>query len=366
MSRFGDVPIKNWQLGDWEGLKKINAETYNEKILRKATACYGCPVGCGRDIEIKEGPYKTEGAGPEYETLAAFGSMCLNDNLESIAKCNEICNRKGLDTISTGSTVAFAIECYEKGLITKDEIGFELNWGNHESIVKLTELIGNNENFGKILANGQKIATEKIGKDSVQYSTHVKGLECPMHDPRAFFSMGLEYSTANRGATHLEGTPFKVALGAIMPEVGIKESVDRFEARRKGKITALCQNVNAISNSTIMCLFVRDYIYASDFTKLLAYATGFDYDVKELLKCADRIYNLKRVFNIKCGVREEDDRLPSRILEPTHEGGNAYKIPDMETMLKEYYDFRGWINGVPTRNKLKELDLEHVIPDLYG
>ncbi|MFX0132567.1 MAG: aldehyde ferredoxin oxidoreductase family protein [Candidatus Hodarchaeota archaeon] len=363
LSKYGDIPIKNWQLGDWEGLEKIN-EIANLSILRKPIACYGCPVGCGRDIEIKEGIYKVEGAGPEYETLAAFGSSCLNANLESIVKCNDLCNRYGLDTISTGATVAFAIECFEKGLIAKEEIGFDLNWGNHEAIVKVTELMANNEGFGKILNNGSKIASEKI-KGSEKFAVHVKGMEIPMHDPRAFYSMGLEYATANRGASHLEGTPFKVALGSLMPELGINEIVDRFETHGKGRITALTQNVNAVSNSTIMCVFVRDYISASDFTKLLNYATGFDYTISELLKIGDRIYNVKRVFDILCGITEKDDMLPPRSLEPTKEGGNAGKVPDMKSMLKEYYEFRGWKNGVPSKERLTELDLDYLIPRIY-
>ncbi|MFX1450511.1 MAG: aldehyde ferredoxin oxidoreductase C-terminal domain-containing protein, partial [Promethearchaeota archaeon] len=312
----------------------------------------------------KEGPYKVEGSGPEYETLAAFGSMCLNDNLESIAKCNDICNRYGLDTISTGTTVAFAIECLEKGLISKEELGFDLNWGNHKGIVKLTELMAKNEGFGKKFNNGTKNASEKI-KDSENFAVHVKGLEIPMHDPRAFYSMGLEYATANRGATHLEGTPFKVALGSIMPEIGITETIDRFETSGKGRITALTQNVNAVSNSTIMCVFIRDYIFASDFAKLLNYATGFDYTVADLLKVGDRIYDTKRIFNILCGITEKDDILPPRSLEVTKEGGNAGKVPDMKSMLKEYYEFRGWKNGVPTKEKLKELDMEYLIPRIY-
>ncbi len=359
LSKFGDIPIKNWQLGDWEGLETIN-EIANLSILKKPISCYGCPVGCGRNIEIKEGNYKTEGAGPEYETLAAFGSSCLNANLESIVKCNDICNRYGLDTISTGTTVAFALECFEKGLISREELGFELNWGDHEAIVKMTELMANNEGFGKIFNNGTKIASEKI-KGSNEFAVHVKGLEIPMHDPRAFYSMGLEYATGNRGASHLEGTPFKVALGSLMPEIGINKIVDRFETSGKGRITALTQNVNAVSNSTIMCVFVRDYINASDFTRLLNYATGFDYTVSELLKIGDRIHNVKRVFNILCGITEKDDTLPPRSLEPTKEGGNAGMVPDMKSMLKEYYEFRGWKNGIPTKEKLKELNLNYLI-----
>jgi len=365
LSKFGDVPIKNWQLGDWEGLKYIGETAYHENIFRKAVACHGCPAGCGRDIKVKNGPYSdVEGAGPEYETLAAFGSLCLNDNLESIAKCNDICNRAGLDTISTGVTIAFAIECFEKGLITKDEIGLELNWGNYESIVKMTELFASNQGFGKILNNGVKIASEKI-KGSKDFAVHVKGLEIPMHDPRAFFSMAVEYSSANRGATHLEGSPFKIALGARMPDIGITEDSDRFKVLGKGRITALTQNVNAVSNSTIMCVFIRDYISGSDFTKLLSYATGFDYSVSELLKAGDRIHNIKRVFNIKCGITEKDDTLPPRSLEPTNEGGNAGKVPDIKKMMAEYYEFRGWKNGIPTKEKLKELDLGHLIPEIY-
>jgi len=364
LSEFGDVPLKNWRLGDWKGLKKIDGLAFKDRILRKAVACFGCPIGCGRDIKIDDGPYKTEGSGPEYETLAAFGSMCLNDSLESISKCNEICNRYGIDTISTGTTIAFAMECYEKGLIKKDEIGFELNWGNSEAIVKLTELMVKNQGFGKILNNGSKIASEKI-KGSKNFAVHVKGLEVPMHDPRAFYSMALEYTTANRGAVHLEGTPFKIELGARMPDIGITETPDRFEISGKGRITVLTQHVNTVSNSVIMCTFVRDYIRGRDFAKLLSYATGFDYDVSELLLIGERIYNVKRVFNIKCGITEKDDRLPPRLLEATKEGGHAGKVPNLDAMLKEYYELRGWMNGIPTKEKLRELDLSYLIPKIY-
>ena len=194
---YGDVPIKNFTIGVWDGVKKIDGKAMAKTIVKGQRACLGCPIGCWRYIKIEDGAYAgIEGRGPEYETAASFGSLLLNDDIMVIAKANELCNQYGMDTISTGVSIAFAMECYERGIIGKEDTGgLELRWGDGDVILKLIELIGKREGFGDILAEGVRKASQRIGKGSERYAMHVKGLEIPMHDPRAFQGMGLQYAT---------------------------------------------------------------------------------------------------------------------------------------------------------------------------
>jgi len=202
----GDLPIKNFLQGKWEeGAKKTTGETLVERFLEKHYGCFSCPIRCGKIIKLKIGGEERLMHGPEYESNAALGALCLNDNLEQISLANELCNRYGLDTISTGSAIAFAMEAFEKELISiLDTDGLELKWGNTEAIIKLIHKIAKREGIGDILADGTKKAAEKIGKNSIEFAIHVKGLELPLHDPRAFVSMALTYATGNRGACHLD------------------------------------------------------------------------------------------------------------------------------------------------------------------
>ena len=217
----GDIPMKSWQLGKWEDAEKLSPVAFNERILTGKKTCYGCSVACKREGEIKDGPFKfAKGPGPEYETVAAFGTMCLNPSLESISKANDICNRLGMDTISCGATIAFAIECYEKGLITdKDTDGMKLEWSNPEMIVQLTEKIGKREGIGNMLAEGSQIAAELIGGNAKDFLTTVKGLESPMHDPRASHGYGLAYAVSPRGACHMASLDYPMEGGMMyLPE----------------------------------------------------------------------------------------------------------------------------------------------------
>ena len=359
---FGDVPIKNWSKGAWaDGAQKVSGPVMAETILTKNYACRSCLLGCGRVVEVKEGPYAMSGAGPEYETAAAFGPLLLNDNLEAIAKANDLCNRYGMDTISTGGTVAFAMECYEKGLVSKSETdGLDLSWGNHEAIVELTRKIGEREGFGAVLADGSKKASEKIGGGSEKFCITVKGLELPMHDPRAFMSWAVNYATVPRGGCHMYSPTFWLERGLLFPDLGYDTQPDRFDTEGKGIWTKIFHDYCEILESLVICKFS---LYANlrgpDFSDMIRLATGWDVNLDELLLIGERIVNAKRLILNRLGITRKDDTLPERIFNLPHsEGGAEGRTPDLAPMLDEYYRARGWDeNGVPTSEKLESLGL---------
>jgi aldehyde:ferredoxin oxidoreductase len=363
---FGDVPIKNWQEGFWEeGCHKVSGQVMTETILTGRYACKRCPISCGRLIEIKDGPYKgLKGKGPEYETAAAFGPLCLNDDLHAVAKANDLCNRYGLDTISTGAVIAFAFECYQERLITRKESdGVELVWGNGDAVVAMVEKIGEREKLGDLLAEGCKRAAEKIGEGSDKFAFHVKGLELPLHDPRAFASWAVSYGTASRGGCHIQAPTFWVERGLTFPDIGLDDPGDRFASEGKGRMTKLFQDFCEVVESAGVCKFALYGDFRSRHVlSLLRYATGWDLTLDEMMKIGERSFNLKRLINSKCGMSKKDDMLPERILtQSLASGGTKGYLPDQEKMLKEYYQERGWDeNGVPTPGKLRELALNGI------
>ena len=218
----GDIPMKNWQQTDWELFEEIAPIAYGEKILIGNKTCYACGVACKREAEVKEGHFKFDkGPGPEYETIATFGTMCMNSSMESIGKANDICNRYGMDTITCGSTIAFAIECFENGLINeKDTDGLTLTWGNAKAIVTMAEKIGKKQGFGSILSEGSAEAAKQIGGNASDFLTTVKGLEAPMHDPRSAHGYGLAYAVSPRGACHNASLDFQIEGGGMyLPEI---------------------------------------------------------------------------------------------------------------------------------------------------
>lgn len=360
---FGDVPIKNWKEGFWEeGCHKVSGQVMTETILTGHSACKRCPIGCGRLVELKEGPYRgLKGKGPEYETIAAFGPLCLNDNLEAIVKANDLCNRYGLDTISTGGVIAFAFECYQEGLITRREAeGVELIWGNADAIVTMVEKIGEREGLGDLLAEGCRRAAEKIGRGADRFAIQIKGLELPMHDPRSFASWAVSYGTSNRGACHIQAPTFWVERGLTFPAIGLENPGDRFASAGKGRLTKIFQDFCEVVESAGICKFALYGDFSSQHVlSLLRYTTGWDLTLDEMMKIGERSFNLKRLINVKCGISKKDDMLPERIL--THslsKGGTKGHLPIQSKMLKEYYQERGWDeNGVPTSEKLRELSL---------
>ena len=253
-----------------------------ETILVPHTACYRCTLGCSRWVKIEEGPYKMDGPGPEYETLAALGTMCLIDNLNAVSFANDLCNRYGIDTISTGVAIAFAMEAYEKGLIKKEDTGgIELKWGDDQAMIAMVHQIGKNEKIGALLGQGVKRAAEKLGGDSWKYAVHVKGMETPMHDPRTFFSMGLTYAVGPRGACHLHGhSPLWEGVQDPLPEWGLKGTYPLHVSKGKGNLVKLSQDYTAVVNSMVSCYFLTFILKPSDLAAVLTAATGTKYSAR--------------------------------------------------------------------------------------
>lgn len=358
---IGDMPVKNWALGKWddEKIKNISGQKMAETILTKRFYCKKCVVGCGRIIKIKDGPYAgVEGSGPEYETLGSLGSLCLIDDLNAIAKGNELCNRYGIDTISTGSAIAFAIEAWEKGLLKKgDTDGIELRWGDADVMIEMIHKIGKREGLGNLLGEGVKAAARKIGGKAHEFALEVKGLEPPMHDPRSFSSLAISYATHPRGACH-RGSTYSLERGSI-PELGYEKALERQADEGKGVMCAIMQDYAGLFNSLKMCSLILGMVRPSDVLQCLNHITGWDMDLKELLQSGERASNVKRMYNVRLGLSRKEDTLPLRILtEKFEEGGAAGYLPDLERMLNEYYQYRGWSrDGIPLPSKLEELGL---------
>lgn len=367
LEKQGGLPIKNWTKGIFPEAANISGPEMTRTILVRRGMCAHCSIiTCWRLVRTRDGRV---GHGPEYETLAALGSLCMNGSLESIAKVNDVCNRLGMDTISTGSAVAFAMECYEKGVLSKNDLGgLDLAWGNIDAIMELTKLIGLKEGFGAVLAEGVKRAAERIGKGAEHYAMHVRGMELPMHDPRRWWTMALAYATSNRGACHQQGAPMHLELGNMQPEFGFSEKLKPFEIEGKAAATKFHQDFHAAYTSMGHCtLTICGVIPFTIVSEAFQAVTGRQIDQWDLLKCGERIWNVKRAFNIKMGSTEKDDALPGRFLdEPLSEGPTAGKVPLLREMLQEYYSIRGWKEGKPGKAKLTELGMPEIARDIWG
>ena len=314
----------------------------------------------GSEYNYAEGAHK-----PEYETLAAFGTMCLNTNVESIIMANDICNRYGLDTISAGCTIAFAIECYENGLITREDTGnLEMTWGNHAAIVAMTEKLAKREGFGAVLADGMKAAAEKIGKDAEQYAIHIAGEEVPMHDPRLGWHYAVTYRLDATPARHTQGNE-GLAPPGVLPEFDPKLFTGRAEAHRRA--SHMCHFMNASG----MCLFM--YICLPNINAVPEFinaVTGWNTTLDELFKTGERIANLRHAFNLREGINPLQFKVPDRTLgrPPLKEGPLAGVTVDEDTLVKEYLAAMDWDakTAKPSKKRLEELSLNDVAKDLWG
>lgn len=367
----GALPKKNWALGEWsEGAKKIGAPTFTETLNAKPIACTMCPVGCHRliptEILEKIGISPSGRFGPEYETLAMLGANCLVDDLPAICKANELCNAYGIDTVSAGGLLAFAMECYERGWITSEDTGgIDLRWGDPQGLIAMIKMIGEREGFGAILGEGIRYAAKKIGKGAENVVVHVKGLDIPAHDPRAHFSMALTYVTSTRGACHVHGysKAGEMQEPLLIPEVGINEGLNRFTWKGKARIVVKYQDWFTVCNSLIQCIkMLFGDVALTDQAEMLSAITGWEITPIELITIGERVYNLQRAFNIELGISRKDDTLPRRMFEAVNTGGAAGKIPPLEPMLNEYYALRGWdTDGKPEAEKLQELNLKEAV-----
>ena len=359
----GDLPIKYWSGDVWpEGAKLIGAPQFTETLNAKPWFCPYCPIGCHRKIDIKQDNMVIKGAGPEYESLAMLGSCCLIDDLFAITKANDMCNRYGIDTVSTGAFVGFCMQCFEQGLISETFAGgIKPTWGNSDFLIEMIRLIGENESSGKYFEKGIKYAAEKIGKEAVEIAVHVKGLDFPGHDPRATTSLAINYATGTRGACHLRGFSHCGEGGMFIPEANFKEPIDRFTMEGKAKLAILFQNLASLSDSLVLCIFMQTGGESlTEIADSYNSITGNNLHPLEFLEIGERIWNLQRLINISDNISRKDDKLPKIMFVPAINGSRKGKIPvPFESSLDEYYLKRGWDkNGIPTEKTLNRLKLD--------
>jgi len=369
----GGIPTRNWQTGVFENAEKINGQAINDNILVKRKPCFACPIHCGRVSEIKEGPFKSKGEGPEYETLSSFGTMCGVDNLEAITLAHFLCNEYGIDTISAGNTVGFAMECYQRGILKDEDLdGMDFSWGNAQLIVDIVHKIGEREGIGNLLAEGTMRMAETLGNDSRRFAMNVKGLELPGYDSRAAKITGLAYAVANRGGDHItayiEGPAFLSMPFMIVENADVGDPL--MEIPEIALVVKNFEDAFGVFDAIGGCKFMGMVLTADDWAKLISTLMGYGFSADDFRRTGERILNLERAYILREGFTREDDTLPPRLLEdPMPEGPAKGHVVNLDVLLDAYYRYRGWDSqGRPTREKLKELDLEWVaasIPE-YG
>ena len=374
----GILPTLNFRSGGFEGADKINWEAYQQEILEKRGTCFACAVRCKPEVR-SGGRYDLNSAygGPEYEAVAGFGSNCGVDDLQAIAKANELCNRYVMDTISTSATIAFAMECFERGLIgPKETGGLDLRFGNIDAMLQAVEQIANRQGFGNLLADGSLRAAQAIGGNAVDFAVQVKGQELAMHDPRGKAMVGLGYAVSESGADHL--VTIHDTLIQNPDSVGFKgaQALGIQHALPAGLLNDekvanyfICENWVSLEKVLGLCYFgpaPRSFMQVADVVALVRAATGWDVDLQELLRVGERATNMARVFNTREGFSRSDDRLPARLFRPLEGGvlaGVSISKVDFEQALTELYRLKGWdpASGAPTPEKLQSLELGYLI-----
>lgn len=362
--RLGDVPTKYFTKSVFPATK-LHGPAFRNRYRMSHYACSGCPIGCGRIIKDFTDEIK-QVDGPEYETVSAFGPLCMNFDIDSIVMANHLCNAHGMDTISAGVSIAFAMYLYEKGILTKEKAGMEICWGDAQTILTLLDMMIHQEGIGSLLSKGVKQMAAELDVDPEE-AAHVKGLEFPMHDPRAYQGAALAYAVGPRGACHLKGAFY--SLDAPGNEVGLELGItfsDKNDPNQKGALTAKLLHFCELYNSFTLCQFSP--LPASMIARALYDVTGKEIKTMDLLTFGERSLNLKRAINNILGVTRKDDKIPAIARKALNEGGTAGIEPDMDLMLKEFYTVSNWDweTGKPAREKFNELGLENVANDLYG
>jgi len=360
------LPTRNFQQSSFEKAENVSGEHLAERYLTKVMACATCPIACGHIYAVADGAYSGTQWELDYESLYALGPLCGVDHAPGIIKAAELCDHYGIDTISTGSCIAWAMECFEKGLLTKEDTeGIELNFGNHAALVAAIEKIGNRSGVGELLADGVRMASSKLGRGSEHWAMHSKGLEIPGYDPRAMKTLALGFAVGLRGACHNRSPAY---------EVDMSGQVNRFKDEPgKGSLVKEQEDFAAVFDSLIICKFIRRCF--SDFYTEMAYlysqATGLDMTPLELKTAGERINNIKKAFNIREGWKCSDDWLPPRLFtDPITEGegkGTVISEEGLQLAIDDYYKARGWTNkGMIPEDKLRALELENSIAPLKG
>ena len=367
-----DSPIKNWALfgeEEFPGHAKISTDSVT-KYQYKKHACTGCPLGCKGWYRIETKSYGViEGSKPEYETLSMMGPNCLIDDLEAISKANDLCNRLGLDTIGTGAVIGFAMECYERRAITKEDTGgIELTWGNGDALVAMTEQIGRREGFGAVLADGAKLAAERIGKGSQEWAIHVGGQDIPAHDPRVSIGYGWGYAVDATPGRHT-ATQFKNEHDSRVPFVTSPKlkfpEPDSLDVAANAPIYATCSDLDRLWTSAGLCIFA-EVPETLPLSEVMSVVTGWDFTLEEGLKAGRRIQTLRQAFNIREGVNTSEWRLPERLVVAQDAGPNRGKKVDLPAMKAKGYEALGWDaeTGKPLESTLKELGLKELVGQL--
>ena len=355
----GALPTRNFQQGTFEKWEAINGQALTEKYLVRHKSCYSCPIGCGRLTKVAEPGFEGEGEGPEYETIYAMGSNCGIDNLAAVTKANYICNEQGMDTITMGSTIACAMEMFEKGYITEKDVGMPLRFGDANALVELTRMTAEKIGFGEYLSEGSRRLAERFGHPELAITA--KGQEFAGYEPRAEQGMGLAYATSPIGASHMRGDP------AYTEILGVPFQIDPQTCEGKAQLVKDWQDTFAVIDAAGLCVFfsmrnlvVPDRTIRPDgITELLNAATGAGYSFEEVWRAGERIFNAERLFLMRAGFTKKDDTLPKRILEePLPDGPAKGMVCRLDVMLPEYYRARGWDSaGRPTAEKLWNLGL---------
>jgi aldehyde:ferredoxin oxidoreductase len=351
INQSGALPTRNFQTGMFEGAEAISGETLATTYLKRNKSCMGCIIGCGRVTQVSHPKYSGQGEGPEYETLWSLGAACGVSDLAAVTKANYLCNEYGMDTITAGATVACAMELFEKGYVSEAETGIPLRFGSGEAMVKMIELTGKGEGFGRKIALGSWRLAESYGVPEL--SMTVKKQEFPAYDGRGIQGMGLEYATSNRGACHVRGYMVSAEI------MGVPEKLDPQATEGKAAWTKAFQDVTALIDSAGVCLFTTFAIGAPQVAAFLNAATGLGQSAEQYVEAGERIWNLERQFNLRAGITPAEDTLPPRLLqEPLPDGPMAGAVSKLPEMLPEYYRLRGWSEeGIPTAEKLKALRL---------
>jgi len=357
---IGVLPTHNFQQGTFERWQKIGGEALTEKYLVRTKACFSCPISCGRVTKVADGPYRGEGEGPEYETVYSLGSDCGIGDLAALTKANYICNEMGMDTISTGATVAAAMEMFEKGIISEKEIGRPLPFGDADGLIEMCRKIAFRQGFGDDLAQGSLRMARKFGHP--EFAIVAKGQEFAGYDPRGEKGMGLAYATSSIGASHMRGDPAYIEI------LGVPMLIDPLTWEDKPQLVKDWQDVFAVIDSAGLCVFfsVRNYVTPTrdippeGILRLLNASTGASYDMEMLLQAGERVVNAERLFLVRAGFTAKDDTLPLRIVgEPLPDGPAKGQVCELDKMLPSYYQLRGWdIDGRPKEVTLKSLGLD--------
>lgn len=368
----GNLPISNYREASFtSGVRNLHASQYAKELNAKPWPCQYCVIQCHNLCEVKEGPYAYKGKGPEYESFAMMGFNTKVDDIKAVAYAGELANMYSLDTISLGAVLAWAMESYEKGVLTKkDTYGLDLTWGNAEALVEMTKKIGERaDGLGYLLGEGCKIASERIGQGSEDWAVQMKGQEIAAHNWRAQYISALNYCTGvASGPNHERGNSQHIWVGHIrLPEWGIDEveNEERWSWDKTAERNAKFHDYCNVINSACHCKFMEFRGYRlTDLCNTINASTGMGWSLQDLRDCGDRITQLQKLLNIRYGWKREDDfNYPKRFMEPVDEGPAAGKIPvGLEDAIMDYYKERGWDeNGIPTPAKLKELGLEDFV-----